>query len=341
MRLWRSSPSEFCIICRIRRQTITAGTPGFLVVGFQALGQIEVGDEAHVGLVDAHAEGDGGDHDQPFLVEETLLVGGAHVIGQAGVIGQGRKTLVAELLGHLLHLLARHAVDDAGIAATLGQKGQQLLAWRLLGHDAIEDVGSVEAGEKALGLLQVQAAGHLFAGTGIRGGGERQARHAGKVFGQLTELHVFRAEVMAPLGHAVGFVDGEQGDRQALEEVQHARLDQALGRKIEQLDLAALQLRSDGSLLFAGHGGVERGRRHAQFQQGGDLVVHQRDQRRDHHGHAGPQQGRHLIAQGLAAARGHQHQRIATAGHALDDPGLVATERVVAKDVFKDAQRRF
>ena len=41
-------------------------------------GQVEMGDEAHVGLVDAHAEGDGGDERQPLLLQERVLVGVAH-----------------------------------------------------------------------------------------------------------------------------------------------------------------------------------------------------------------------------------------------------------------------
>ena len=56
---------------------VAAGTPGFLVIGFQGFRQIEVSDKAHVGLVDAHAEGDGRHHDQPFHVEKALLVVGA------------------------------------------------------------------------------------------------------------------------------------------------------------------------------------------------------------------------------------------------------------------------
>ena len=55
-------------------QAVAAGAAGLLVIGFEALGQIEMGDEAHVGLVDAHAEGDGGDHDDAVFLEEAVLV---------------------------------------------------------------------------------------------------------------------------------------------------------------------------------------------------------------------------------------------------------------------------
>jgi hypothetical protein len=43
------------------RLPVAAGAAGLLVVGLDRLGQVEMRDEAHVGLVDAHAEGDGGD----------------------------------------------------------------------------------------------------------------------------------------------------------------------------------------------------------------------------------------------------------------------------------------
>ena len=64
-------------------------------------------------------------------------------------------------------------------------------------------------------------------------------------------------------------------------------------------------------------GGVEirmqRARRDAELPQRRDLVVHQRDQRRDHHRGARPAQRRHLEADALAAAGRRQNQRV-TAG---------------------------
>src|SRR5699024_8769706 len=38
-----------------RGQPVTAGAAGLLVVALDRLGQVEVGDEAHIGFVDAHA----------------------------------------------------------------------------------------------------------------------------------------------------------------------------------------------------------------------------------------------------------------------------------------------
>ena len=137
------------------------------------------------------------------------------------------------------------------------------------------------------------------------------------------------------------FVDGEQGDFQALQECQHARLNQTLGCQVEHFHFAALDPHSEITLLLGTQRGVQRSGGDAQFFKGGDLIVHQRDQRRYHHGQAFTQQRRHLEAQRLAATGRHQHQRITAAGHALNDRTLTATETVVAEDVLEDALSLF
>ncbi|MNY04157.1 hypothetical protein D3C86_1368150 [compost metagenome] len=146
---------------------------------------------------------------------------------------------------------------------------------------------------------------------------------------------------MAPLRHAVCFVDGEQGDVQPLQEGQHARLDQTLRGQVEHFHFTATDAGGEVALLLGAEGGVQCRRRHAQLFEGGDLIIHQCDQRRDHHGQAFAQQRRDLEAQGLAATGRHQDQGIAAAGHALNDCTLAATETVVAEDVLEDALSLF
>ena len=241
----------------ICRQAIPAATPGFLVVRLEGLGQVQVRDEPHVGLVDAHAERHGRDHDQAFLVEEALLVMGSGFVGQAGVIRQRREALLTEEHRHFVDFLARQAVDDAGIAAAFGEERQQLLARLLLGDDAVEDVRSVEARQESFGVLQMQTVDDFFAGALVGGSGQGDTRNVGEQFGQLAQLQVLAAEVVAPLRHTVGFVDGEQGDFQALQEGQHQRLDQALWRQVQHLHFATLDPRRQVTLLLGAQGGVE------------------------------------------------------------------------------------
>ena len=104
---------------RVGRQAVAPGAAGFLVIGLDALRQVEMRDEAHVRFVDAHAEGDGGNDDDAFFVEETRLVGGAHVRSEAGVIRQRGQALRGEPGGDFVHALARQAIDDAGVVGVL------------------------------------------------------------------------------------------------------------------------------------------------------------------------------------------------------------------------------
>ncbi|MNN26100.1 hypothetical protein D3C81_1395980 [compost metagenome] len=195
------------------------------------------------------------------------------------MIRQRRITLVAEELGDFLDLLARQAVDDAGVATAFGEEAEQLLARLLLGHDAVEDVRPVEARQETLGILQVQARDDFFAGTHVRRGGQGNTWHLREQLGQLPQLQVLGTEVVTPLRYTVGFVDREQGDIQGTQEIQHARLHQTFRCQVEHLHLATANAPGKLSLLLSAQGRVQRGGGHTQFIEGCYLVFHQRDQR--------------------------------------------------------------
>src|SRR3546814_13394327 len=76
------------------------------------------------------------------------------------------------------------------------------------------------------------------------------------------------AEIVAPLRHAMGLVDGEQGDLRAVEQGQEARGEQALGGDVEQVDPAGQQLALHARGSFAVEGGVEVLGAHAELAQG-------------------------------------------------------------------------
>jgi hypothetical protein len=68
------------------------------------------------------------------------------------------------------------------------------------------------------------------------------------------------------------------------------------------------------------------------------LILHQRDQRRDHDHDAGPQQRRQLVAQGLAATGRHHRQQIA-AGEGVEHHRLLTgPETIEAEAVPKRGQ---
>ena len=57
---------------------VAARAARLLVVGLDGFRQAQMRDEAHIRFVDAHAEGDRCNHDQPILGEKALLNGAAY-----------------------------------------------------------------------------------------------------------------------------------------------------------------------------------------------------------------------------------------------------------------------
>ena len=76
---------------------VTACATGFLVIAFHVFGHVQMRHEAHIGLVDAHAKGNGGDHDPALFPQEAVLVLLAKFGIHAGVVSQGMHALLAQL----------------------------------------------------------------------------------------------------------------------------------------------------------------------------------------------------------------------------------------------------
>ena len=72
-----------------RRRAVPTRPADLLAVALQALWQVVVIDVAHVGFVDAHAEGNGRHHDRPIGRRPPFLNGGAARCVHAGVVGAG------------------------------------------------------------------------------------------------------------------------------------------------------------------------------------------------------------------------------------------------------------
>lgn len=283
------------------------------------------------GFVDAHAEGDGGDHDHPFLAQEFFLVLASHGSIQSGVIRQGIPALLFQPGCGLFHFLARQAIHDASVIGVLGfEEGLQLFARVVLECDAVTDVGAVKAGDELGRIFQRQPLDDLAARRRIRRGGEGDARHAVETFVQHRQRAVFGTEVVSPLRDTMRFVDGEQGDiivlLQTLQLVQKSFRHQPFGRDIQQLQFAAHELPRYLPRLFRLQAGIQERGRHTELFERIHLVLHQCDQGRHDDADARTQQGRNLVAQRLAAAGWHQHQRIAAAYDMLDDSLLCTTK---------------
>ena len=98
-----------------------------------------MGDEAHVGLVDAHAEGDGRGNHHLFGLDERRLVARADLRLEPGVIGQRRPAARGQLLGDPLGLVAARRVDDPA-PGCCASSVLQLLAESVARPDVVADV---------------------------------------------------------------------------------------------------------------------------------------------------------------------------------------------------------
>ena len=144
---------------------------------------------------------------------------------------------------------------------------------------------------------------------------------------------------MAPLGDAMGFVDGEEGERDLPEPLGGAVHEGALGGDVHEAVFAG-----DGFLLqFAAvgfdDGAVQEDGGDAHLAELRDLVLHQGDERRDDDGGAiFLQHGGKLVAQGFAAAGGHDDADVAAGGECADDLFLARAEGVVAPVTFEGVE---
>ncbi len=319
---------------------VAAGAADLLPVGLDRARGVGVDDEADVGLVDAHAEGDGGDHHRFVLVEEPVEAVAAERLVEPGVIGARREAVAGEALGQLLGALARAGVDDAGPPlARRGQGGDAVLAATGLPLRRERQLGPGEAGDEGRGLAQAQLRADVLARAGVGGGGDRQPGHAGKDLRQAAEVAVLGPEVVAPLADAMGLVDGDEAKRRGAQPLEGPGLQEPLGREVDQVEPAGRQAPPGGVAVLGAEPGIHPRGRHPQLPQRLHLVAHQGDQRRDHQADAGPQHSGDLVADALAAA-GRQHRQGVAAGENLADHlALQAPEVGVAEGPAQDVAR--
>ena len=167
------------------RQTVAAGTPRLLQVLLERARRAGVDDEAHVGAVDAHAEGDGRHHHFDPLGEERLLDARALVVGQAGVVGERPHAPLGQPRGELLDLAPRRAVDDAAVARVARDDLEHLTRRLVPPHDAVDEVRAgrtsrpAPAGRRAAAARRCRRARARWRWPCRRGRRPRGARRAG------------------------------------------------------------------------------------------------------------------------------------------------------------------
>ena len=317
---------------------VTAGAARLLIIPLQRLGDVVMDDVAHVGLVDAHAEGDRGDDHLDALHQEIVLIGGARRGVHPGVVGPRADAVGHQQFGELLDLLAAQAVDDAALALVLLDEADDVVIDVALGTDLVVEVRTVERRleDRSVGHPEVLLDVHLHLGRGC--GREGDQRRRADLVDDRPDAAVLGAEIVAPLRDAMRLVDGVERHLYFMQERHVVLLGERFGGEIEQFGLPGEHVGAD-----LRHGGLVERRieemRDPRLGRKGphriDLVLHQGDQRRDDDGDPVHQKRRQLVAQRLAAARGHQHEGILAFQHVADHRFLVPLERRKAEILFQ------
>ncbi len=146
---------------------------------------------------------------------------------------------------------------------------------------------------------------------------------------QGAKLAIIRAEIMPPFGYAMRLVDREEGQFCRAQQIPKARLAGTFGRDVQQVQLPRPE--RIHRLAPVGIGAGQRGSADAVGAGGTQLVMHQGDQRRNHHAGAIQHGSRQLIGKRLARAGRHYGEGGFAAQYARNNIRLLSAKIGKAK----------
>ena len=333
---------------------IAARPPDLLIPRLHRAGDLRMHDEADVLLVDSHAKGVGGQHQFARTAHEGLLHPPPGVTVEVAVVAAMRNAPLAKQRAEAVeHANEREIDDPAARAAVPGTNIEDLpdllVVSPHLPHrerevrplDPLVKRRHLVGGEAQ---LSDDVALHLRSGRGREGHRHRIPEQPAK----LPQAGVVGAEVVPPLADAVRLVHGEERDSPRGDDLTKLRLAKPFRRDVEETVASGPHVGISGLTLFSGQRRVDERRIDAAGAEGIDLILHERDQRRDHDRQRGCVAGgmplrlhhrRHLVAQRLAATGWHDDQRMPARQHVVDDRFLLPTKGVVPEDTGENVGR--
>ncbi len=140
---------------------------------------------------------------------------------------------------------------------------------------------------------------------------------------------------MPPLADTMRLVDHEQRDGTVAHEVAQVAVERFRGEE-HQLVLPGTEGIHARTAFVELQCGVDRGHGESQPRDGIHLVLHQRDERRDHEHGSVEQSRRQLVRERLARSGWHQRDTVLAGQHRVDDFTLPGPELVKPEDIAED-----
>ncbi len=242
---------------------------------------------------------------------------------------RGREVVHPQRPRQALAAPPRAGVDDRRGAAQLSQPPDERPQPILLAVDDLDVVAEVRPDDARAHDLRLapERDRDLTLGGRRRRRGHPEDRGPAELVERAPDEEVVRAEVVPPHADAVHLVDHDQADVDARDRVEEVALPQAFGRHVEQA-VAPLRRGTQPRGRFVR---IERGVDQRRLgrdlgRQLVDLVLHQRDQRREHERRRRPQHRGELVRERLARAGGHQGEGVAAVDRGADDLLLAGPE---------------
>ena len=187
-------------------QAIASGTSGFLIIAFNALGNVIVDYEPDIRFVNAHTKGDGGHNHTGFFHQEGILVLCTDLGIQAGVVRKCGDAVDNQQLGQLLYLFAAEAIDDSGFSGILFDIADNILFRLYLVPYFVVKIRSVERRFEYLCILNTQVLEDVALNLWRSRCREGDYGCGMDFIHDSPDAPVFRAEVVAPFRDTVGLV---------------------------------------------------------------------------------------------------------------------------------------
>ena len=252
------------------------------------------------------------------------------------MIARRGNAAAVEHFADLLHLFARGAIDNAGLPLPLLQQLQKLrfLAFRMENRE--EQIRAVKARRDNKRVLQSQKSDDILTHLCSRSRGERaDDRTARQTADESADVQIAFAEILTPLRHAMRLVHGDHGDIRSLRKRDERLRLQPLWRDVDDLIHALRGVAQRLAVLRRVQRLIQIRGVNALLDQCADLILHQRDQRRDNERDTDLHQRGHLIAHRLSRAGRHDPYDVASGQKTVNQLLLSGTEGIIAEIRFQ------
>ena len=219
---------------RRARPAVAAAAADHLHVALERVGVVEEADEAHVRLVDSHAERGCRDDSADPAGDEVVLDAGSLIGLEARVVVLQRESVAAQRAGDSLTGVAGARVDDGAALADRSKPLDEDPKPVLVASDPLDVVAKVGANDARShdGHLAAESGGNAGGGRGCRGRRHAEHRRLSERLEGAPDEEVVGSEVVAPHAHAMHLVDHDEADADRAQRLDERGVAETLGGRV-------------------------------------------------------------------------------------------------------------